>query len=141
MKNRKVYWDSYLEVSVYRVKGDNELMEFSNLEPVDTIVIPSELFREGSIVIINRGDSMEKLIMDGTNVVIDTTKRDIMSGGIYALSIPWEGCIIRECHSEHQGLLLRTYNKNYPESTVTWGEFEPDMVIGEVYCSVINVFR
>ncbi len=84
---------------------------------------------------------MEKLIMDGTNVVIDTTGCEIVSGSIYALSIPWEGCVLRECHSEPHGVLLRPYNKNYPVSTIDWEEFDPNMVMGKVFCSMMNVFR
>ena len=84
---------------------------------------------------------MEKLIMDGAGVVIDISSREIVSGSIYALSIPKEGCILRECHSGSQGLLLRPYNRNYPVSVLGWDEFDPDMVVGRVFCSVINVFR
>ena len=133
--------DSYVEVSVIWIKGDGDLMELAKFEPIDTILLPKELYQEGFIVIYNRGDSMEKLIMDGASVVIDTSKKEIVSGSIYALTIPWEGCILRECHSEPHGVLLRPYNKNYPVSTVSWEEFDPNMVIGRVFCSVMNIFR
>lgn len=116
-------------------------MELANFEPMDAIVIPTEVYRKGFIVIHNKGDSMEKLIMDGSEVVVDTTSTVIVSGSIYALRIPWEECILRECHSEPDGLLLRPHNRNYPLTTLNWGEFDPDMVIGRVFCSVINVFR
>ena len=141
MNVHNTYGDRYIEVSVFAVKGECDLMELANFEPMDTIVIPTELYQEGFIVIHNKGDSMEKLIMDGSKVVIDTTSRIIVSGSIYALRIPWEGCILRECHSEPHGLLLRPHNRNYPLSTLNWDEFDPDMVIGKVYCSVMNVFR
>jgi SOS-response transcriptional repressor LexA len=133
--------DRYIEVTVFRIKGDGDLMELAKFEPIDTILVPKELYQTGFVVIQNRGDSMEKLIMDGANVVIDTTSREIISGSIYALSIPWEGCILRECHSEPHGVLLRPYNKNYPVSTIGWEEFDPNMVMGKVFCSIMNVFR
>ena len=131
----------YVEVSVYRIKGDGNLMELAKFEPIDNILIPKEVYQEGFIVVQNKGDSMEKLIMDGANVVVDTTNCEIVSGCIYALSIPWEGCILRECHAEPHGVLLRPYNRNYPVSTIGWEEFDPNMVLGTVFCSVMNVFR
>jgi len=53
-------------------------MELAKFEPIDTIMLPRELHREGFVVIHNRGDSMEKLIMDGASVVIDTKSREIV---------------------------------------------------------------
>lgn len=131
----------YVRVTVFRIKGEGDLMELAKFEPIDTILIPKELYTEGFVVIQNRGDSMEKLIMDGANVVIDTMNCEIVSGSIYALSIPWEGCVLRECHSEPHGVLLRPYNRNYPVSTISWEEFDPNMVMGKVFCSMMNVFR
>ncbi len=135
------YGDLCMEVSVSTVKGEGGHMELAKFEPMDTTVIPTEVYREGFIVIHNKGDSMEKLIMDGSKVVVDTTSTVIVSGSIYALRIPWEGCILRECYSEPHGLLLRPYNRNCPLTKLNWDEFDPDMVIGKVFCSVINVFR
>ena len=80
--------DQYVEVAVYRIKGEGDLMELSKFEPVDTIFVPRELAQNGFVIIQNKGDSMEKLIMDGANVVIDKKSREIVSGSIYALSIP-----------------------------------------------------
>jgi phage repressor protein C with HTH and peptisase S24 domain len=117
------------------------LTELAKFDPARAIEIPKELYGDGFIVIRNRGDSMEKLIMDGASVVIDVSSKEIVSGSIYALSIPKEGCIIRECHSVSQGLLLRPYNRNYPASLIRWDEFDPEVVLGRVFCSVINVFR
>ena len=80
----------------------------------------------------NKGDSMEKLIMDGASVIVDTTSCEIVSGSIYALNIPCEGGVLRECHTVPHGVLLRPYNRNYPvsiiHSTIQWDEFDLDMV-------------
>jgi phage repressor protein C with HTH and peptisase S24 domain len=96
----------YVEVVVCRIKVEGDLMELSKFEPVDAIFVPRELTDNGFVIIQNKGDSMEKLIMDGANLVIDKMSREIVSGSIYALSIPWEGCILREFHSEPHGVLL-----------------------------------
>jgi phage repressor protein C with HTH and peptisase S24 domain len=95
---------------------------------------------DGYIFIYNKGAAMEKLIRDGASVVIDVRSREIVSGGVYAISVPGEGIIIRECHSGPGGLLLTPYNRNYPEHLLPWDEFEPEAIVGKVFCSVLNVF-
>jgi len=129
-----------IEVSVYSIENADRL-DIPDAEPVGSVVIPRELFKEDNIVVRVAGDSMEKLLMKGANAVIDTQTKDIISGNIYAFNIPHEGNIVRECYSEPRGLSLRPYNKNYPEAQVQWEDFNPDMIIGKVSCSVINVFR
>jgi len=84
---------------------------------------------------------MEKLLIKGTNAVIDRNKKDIVSGNIYAFKLPHEGNIMRECYSEPDVLRLNPYNKNYPTAQVEWADFRPEMIIGKVSCSVINVHR
>jgi hypothetical protein len=110
-------------------------------EEVDTVVIPREVYVEGSIVVQVNGDSMEKLLMSGSSAVVDTGAKEIVSVCLYAFLMPWEGSVVRECVSEPAGLSLIPYNKNYPASSIRWDEFDPEMVIGKVSCSVVNVFR
>ena len=129
-----------IEVSVYAIENADRLGS-ADIDPVGTVVIPREIFKEDNIVIRVAGDSMEKLLMKGANAVIDTNTKDIVSGSVYAFRIPHEGNIVRECYSEPRGLSLRPYNKNYPTAQVGWEDFNPDMIIGKVSCSVINVFR
>lgn len=126
--------------SVYSIENADQL-DFSDIDPVGSVVLPREMLSDHGIVIRVSGDSMEKLLMKGANALIDTNEKDIVSGSIYAFKIPHEGNIVRECYSEPKGLSLRPYNKNYPTAQVQWEDFNPDMIIGKVSCSVINVFR
>lgn len=129
-----------VQVGVYSIENVDS-PELSDLDPVNRVVIPRYIYKEDTIVIQVAGDSMEKLLMKGTNAVIDTNTKNIVSGSIYVLKIPHEGNIIRECHSDPSGLRLRPYNKNYPTTLVKWEDFNPKMVIGKVSSSIINVFR
>ena len=129
-----------VEVSVYSIENADKL-DFTDIDPVGTAVIPKELFRDEIIVIRVGGDSMEKLLMKGANAVIDTNTKELISGNVYAFRIPHEGNIVRECYSEPSGLSLIPYNKNYPKAQVDWDDFDPEMIIGKVSCSVLNVFR
>ncbi len=130
----------YIEIPVYSLNGDLP-PDLSSLETVDTAVISRDLFREGYIAVSVNGDSMEKLLMDETRILIDTRMKDILSGSVYALNIPRAGNMIRECYLEPNGISLRPYNRNYPSSSIGWEDFDPEMVIGKVACSVVNVFR
>ncbi|MEM7007688.1 MAG: S24 family peptidase [Thermodesulfobacteriota bacterium] len=129
-----------LEVGVYSMENADKV-NCSDTEPVGTVVIPKDLVQDENIVIRVAGDSMEKLLMKGANAVIDTNEKELISGSVYAFKIPHEGNIVRECYSEPQGLSLIPYNKNYPKAQVDWNDFNPDMIIGKVSCSVLNVFR
>ena len=129
-----------IEVSVYSIENADKL-DFSNIDPVGTVTIPRELSKDENVVIRVAGDSMEKLLMKGANAVIDRNTKEIVSGSVYAFRIPHEGNIVRECYSEPRGLSLIPYNKNYPKAQVEWDDFNPDMIIGKVSCSVLNVFR
>ncbi len=129
-----------MELPVYSLTGDLP-PDLSSLETVDTALISRDIFIEGYIAVRVNGDSMEKLLMDGAHILIDTRMKDILSGSVYALNIPRAGVIIRECYPEPSGLSLRPYNKNYPCSSIRWEDFDPEMVIGKVACSVVNVFR
>lgn len=130
---------NYTEIPVYSLDGDLSY-ELKSLDIVDRTLISRELLRDGYIAARVKGDSMEKLFMDGTNILIDTRMKDILSGSVYVLNIPRAGITIRECYLEPVGLSLRPYNKNYPCSSIKWHDFEPEMVIGKVTCSFVNVF-
>lgn len=97
--------------------------------------------RDVNIVFRVAGDSMDKLLMKGANAVIDTNTKKLISGNVYAFRIPQVGNIVRNCYSDPKGLSLIPYNKNYPKAQVRWDDFDPDMIIGKVSCSVLNVFR
>ncbi|MEX0998825.1 MAG: S24/S26 family peptidase [Thermodesulfobacteriota bacterium] len=78
--------------SVYSIENADKL-DFSDIDPVGSVVLPRELLSDHGIVVRVAGDSMEKLLMKGANAVIDTNEKDIVSGSIYAFKIPHEGNI------------------------------------------------
>jgi hypothetical protein len=131
--------DRYVEATVMSYPGSAP--GGSEFEEVDTVVIPREVYGEGSIVMRVSGDSMEKLLMNGSSAVVDTGTKEIISGCLYAFLMPWEGSVVRECVSGPAGLSLIPYNRNYPATSIKWDEFDPEIVIGKVSCSVVNIFR
>lgn len=134
-------YGNFVRVNVFSLSAGAGDKELSETEPIDSTIIPRELYNEDSLVVQMNGDSMEKLLMHGSTVVIDTQIRKILSGSLYAFKIPHAGNIVRECYSDPQGLSLIPYNKNYPTCRVMWKDFDPDMVIGKVSLNMFNVFR
>jgi len=114
--------------------------DLSPLE-TDSVLLPKEVWNDSCVVIRVNGDSMEKLIMDGAKAVVDTGSKDIVSGHIYAFNIPHEGSIVRECFTEPGGLTLAPCNRNYPPSSIKWADLDPEMILGKVTCTLVNVFR
>lgn len=134
-------YGNFLRVDVYSLTAGSTVKELTKSKPVDKVVVPRDLYTQDSIAVRMVGDSMEKLLMHGSTAIIDTGNKDIVSGSLYAIKIPHEGNVVRECYSEPQGLSLIPYNKNYPPSKVLWQDFNPDMIIGKVSCSLFNSFR
>ena len=62
--------DRYLEVTVFRFKGDGDLMELAKFEPIDNILIPKEIYQEGFVVLKNKGDSMENSLWMGQMLLL-----------------------------------------------------------------------
>ena len=129
---------SYVHAEVYPANAVVESGKCPETQPIDKLAVPESICPDGSVLVRLTGDSMEKLLSAGSVIVIDTTDREIVSGSIYMLRVPGEVNIVRECHTNPNGLILRPYNKNYPEAHVSWERFSPDMVIGRVTHSMIN---
>ena len=129
---------SYVQAEVYPADAVIESGKSPGTQPIDRLAVPESICPDGSVLVRLSGDSMEKLLSAGSVIVIDTTDREIVSGSIYMLRVPNEVNIVRECHTNPAGLILRPYNKNYPEAHVSWERFSPDMVIGRVTHSMIN---
>lgn len=133
--------DNFIKVNVFSLSAVASEKELVMSDPVDSAVVPREIYTVDSIAVKINGDSMEKLLMQGSTAIIDTANKDIISGSLYAIRIPHEGNVVRECYSEPKGLSLIPYNKNYPASRVAWEDFDPKMIIGKVSCTLFNTFR
>lgn len=82
-----------------------------------------------------RGDSMEELILDGSMIAVDTSKKDIREGKIYAFR---HGNILRVKYlipRPDGGLIIRSHNDKYKDEVITGEqmEFENIYIIGWVW--------
>ncbi len=133
--------DDFVKVNVYKVVYTGKPDTIPEFQPVDTIVLPKRMCGPDVISLKVYGDSMEKLIMDGSVISVDIRQRELVDKKIYCFRIPWAGIIIRMVHTELDGLVLEPFNNEYESITFKWDEFDPDCVVGRVICNVINVFK
>lgn len=81
------------------------------------------------------GDSMEELILDGSMIAIDTSKKDIREGKIYAFR---HGNMLRVKYlipRPDGGLVIRSHNERYTDEVITGEEIENEniQIIGWVW--------
>lgn len=81
------------------------------------------------------GDSMEELILSGSMIAIDTSKKDIREGKIYAFR---HGSMLRVKYlipRPDGGLVIRSHNERYTDEVITGEEIENEniQIIGWVW--------
>ena len=134
------YMDTdFVKLAVFKRTGAGNEMVGVEYEQIDTVVIPKKLYGAHLIPFKVFGESMEKLIMENSIVLVDTSPHDdIEEGKIYCFRIPYRGFIIRKVEKSLDGLYLIPYNKTFEERRIAWEEFNPEWVIGRVMWNIIN---
>ena len=129
----------FVKLAVFKRTGAGNEMVGVEYEQIDTVVIPKKLYGTHLVPFKVSGESMEKLIMENSIVLVDTSPRDdIEEGKIYCFRIPYRGFIIRKVEKSLDGLYLIPYNKTFEERRIAWDEFNPEWVIGRVIWNIIN---
>lgn len=82
-----------------------------------------------------KGDSMEELILDGSMIAVDTSKKEIREGKIYAFR---HGNILRVKYlipRPDGGLIIRSHNNKYADEVITGEQMECEniQIIGWVW--------
>lgn len=133
--------DNFTKMHVYKRTGAGNEMVGDEYEPIETIVVPRKLYKRQLIPFKVIGDSMEKLIMENSIVLVDTTPQDLEDTKIYCFRIPYRGFVIRSIQKMPDGLYLEPFNKQYEAKKISWNDFEPESIIGRVLFNIINPFR
>lgn len=129
----------FVKLAVFKRTGAGNEMVGVEYEQIDTVVIPKKLYGAHLIPFKVSGESMEKLIMEDSIVLVDTSPHDdIEEGRIYCFRIPYRGFIIRKVEKSPDGLYLIPYNKTFQTRRIAWEEFNPEWVIGRVMWNIIN---
>jgi phage repressor protein C with HTH and peptisase S24 domain len=99
----------------------------------DTVIrILPQFYRNDMVALTVRGNSMEPTIKDGAIVGIAPLSEDVTEGGIYLVSIPYFGRVVKRLKlSEDGDLLLCSDNPKYKPVRVNPAEQEKT-VLGQV---------
>lgn len=96
------------------------------------IQILPQYYRTDMIALTVRGDSMEPTIKDGAIVGIAPLSEEVTEGGIYLVSIPYFGRVVKRLRLSRDGhLLLISDNPDYEPIAVNPAEQEKT-VLGQV---------
>lgn len=133
--------DNYVKLTGYEITGAGNEMLNSSYEPVGTVIVPKSIYKPHYIPFYVEGDSMEKMIMNHSYILVDRSpQKRLRDKNVYCFGIPYSGFIIRLIHTEPDALFLEPVNKQYKIRRINWSAFEPDWVIGRVVCSIVNIY-
>ena len=129
-----------IQIDVYTLAGAGEAKELTDYEPIETVIAPAR-FKKPSIYPVKvRGKSMECTISDGAIVGVDSADKQVVSGEIYAVWLPYEGAVIKRLYIEPDRIVLRSDNKGFEDFSVSHDKMQDGFVLGRVKW-VIQEFR
>ena len=67
---------------------------------------------------------MAPTILDGAIVGVDRNDRQLVSGEIYAVWVPYEGAVIKRLFMELDKVIIRSDNHVFPEFSIPYQELE-----------------
>ena len=111
-------------VPVYAMAGAGTPKDLTDYDPIDHIRLPEGFIAKGIVPIKIKGHSMEPTIWDGAFVGINRTIREVISGEIYAVSIPNEGAVVKRLFLQHDRVIVRSDNPSFPAFEVMNRELE-----------------
>ncbi|MCC8193537.1 MAG: helix-turn-helix domain-containing protein [Deltaproteobacteria bacterium] len=104
---------------------------------VGKLSVPLSLAGDGIKVFLLDSTGMEPLLRKGAHIGVDTTQKQIVSGELYAVNLPYEGVGIKRVFpdSARSQAILRTENPCHPEVTLPL-ETLGDAILGRVVWAI-----
>ena len=119
-------------VPVFGSTGAGDPQEFWSMAPEREIEVLPQYARPGMVALRVDGDSMEPTIMRGSYVGITPLNGSVSEGGIYLVSVPIFGRVIKRLHLGDGGSLeLISDNRKYPPTRLPVEQYD-SIVIGKV---------
>lgn len=127
-----VYSRNFVEVNVYDISSAGDPKNFPGAEPVDRAFIPKADYEKGPVAIRVKGDAMSPNILDGATVGVDIRDRRLVSGGLYAIWLNFEGVTIKRVFVYPDRVVLKSDNPTFPETAVYNVNRSEEFIIGRV---------
>jgi len=124
----------YQKVPVYSFAGAGKFIDLTEIEPIDTLLIPKEFYRKHLSIVKVIGPSMEPYIKDGAYVAIDLNYKELVSGYIYCINLDYEGVLIKYVIKSREGVTLKSENPKFDNIFIPKNEITDSdhFVIGRV---------
>ena len=103
----------YQTIPVYSFAGAGKFVNLTEIEPIDTLLVPKEFMKQKLAVVKIIGPSMEPYIKDGSYVGIDLNYKELVSGYIYCINLDYEGALIKYVIKDRNGITLKSENPKF----------------------------
>ena len=103
----------YQAIPVYSFAGAGKFINLTEIEPIDTLLVPKEFIKKKLAVVKVIGPSMEPYIKDGSYVGIDLNYKELVSGYIYCINLDYEGALIKYVIKDRNGITLKSENPKF----------------------------
>lgn len=128
----------YKEVHIYGLAADAP-KKLADPSPLGSVFLSRDFCGDHIVPIRIKGGSMEPFLSDGAIVGVDTTDLQIKSGRIYAVWFDYEGAVIKRIFVEHNKLVLRADNPQFPPSYIDLTNTDINFVLGRVVWVIQNI--
>lgn len=125
-------WERFAKVNIYSLAGAGGPRELTEIGPIDTIILPKEFVRPSIVPIKIQGESMEPNIYDGAIVGVDKEDRQLISGKVYAVWLPYEGAVIKRLYIDAEKITLKSDNPLFPTYSIAIKEIPDNLILGRV---------
>jgi phage repressor protein C with HTH and peptisase S24 domain len=131
-KGGAAYSNDVVNINVYDISSSAKPEDFPDTEPIESMPVPRKDFKRGPLAIRVKGDSMSPTILDGATVGIDKNDRRLVSGGLYAVWLNYEGVTVKRVFVYPDRIILKPDNPSFPETTIPSTSLGEDFIIGKV---------
>lgn len=107
-------YNGMVKMPVYAMAGAGSPCCIDALEPIRHICVEKKMDGPNIRVIEVRGNSMEPTLMDGSYVGVDITDKNVISGKLYAVYLPYEGIVVKRIWIGPELVKIESDNKSAP---------------------------
>lgn len=124
----EIRYQSTVKMPVRALAGAGNPCDLEQLTPIGHITIEADYDGPNIVALQIRGNSMEPNIMNGAHVGVDRTDREIISGQLYAIYIPYEGIVVKRIFVGPELIKIKSDNPAFPDhdlsiDRINWDTF------------------
>lgn len=122
----------FVSVNLYDPATAGPPGEFPASDPIGSIMVPAADCARGTAAIRVPGDGMRPCIMDGAIAGIHAGDKRVVSGGLYAVWLNFEGITVKRLFAYPDRIVLKPDNPAFPETAVYNASRSEEFIIGRV---------